>query len=79
MNEKFQEYKTQKFGWWVKILTNKPNYIYYFGVFDNYQEAESCKKGYIQDLEEEKAEIVDIEIEQCQPKQITVPIIFFSA
>ena len=79
MNEKSQEHKTEKFGWWIKILTNKPDYIYYFGVFDSYWEAEWCKKGYIKDLEEEKAEIVDIEIEQCQPKQLTIPVIFYSA
>ncbi len=79
MNEKVQEYKKQKFGWWIKILTNKPDHIYYFGAFDSYWEAESCKKGYIQDLEGEKAKIVDIEIKQCQPKQLTIPVIFFSA
>ena len=79
MNEKTQEFETQKFGWWIKILTNKPNCIYYFGAFDNYWEAESCKKGYIQDLEEEKAKIVDIQIHQCQPRQLTIPITLFSA
>ena len=24
--------KTEEFGWWIKIVTDKPIYIYYFGV-----------------------------------------------
>ena len=67
------------FGWWIIILTNNPNYMYYFGPFDNYWEAGWCKNGYVQDLKEEKAKIIDIEIEQCQPRQLDEPIIPFSA
>lgn len=73
MNEKLQ-----KFGWWIEILTNNPNYLYYFGSFDNYWEAEWSKNGYIQDLEEERAIIVNIEINQCQPKKLDMPIVSFS-
>lgn len=68
----------KEFGWWIWILTNNPRYIYYFGFFDNYWEAEWSKDGYIQDLEEEGAEIVDVEIEKCQPRQLTIPITPFN-
>lgn len=64
---------TKKFGWWIEILTNNPDYIYYFGAFNSYWEAEQSKDMYIQDLEEEKAKIVEVEIEQCQPKRLTIP------
>ena len=74
MNEKTQEFKIQKFGWWIGIVTSKPDYIYYFGVFDSYREAKQSKNDYIQDLKEEKAKIIDIQIKQCQPKQLTIPL-----
>lgn len=70
--------KTQKFGWWIEILTNNPNYLYYFGSFNSYWEAEWAKSGYIQDLKEEKAIIVDIQINKCQPKELDMPIVSFS-
>ena len=70
--------ETQKFGWWIRILTDKPTYIYYFGAFDNYYEAEYHKNGYIKDLEEEGSKIVDIQIKQCQPEQLTIPLISLS-
>ena len=71
--------KVQEFGWWIKIVTDKPRYIYYFGAFDNYWEAEWCKNGYIQDLEEEETKIIDIKIEKCKPKQLTYPFMRYSA
>ena len=74
MNKKTQEFKIQKFGWWIGILTSEPDYIYYFGVFNSYREAEQYKNDYIQDLKGEKAKIIDIQIKQCQPKQLTIPL-----
>ena len=74
MNDKLQE-----FGWWVKILTDNPSYMYYFGAFDNYWEAEWHKNGYIQDLNEEKTKIIDITIEKCKPKQLTLHIMSIGA
>ena len=48
---------------------------YYFGGFDNYWEAKSSKNGYVQDLKEEKAEIVDIAIGKYEPTETTIPIV----
>ena len=67
--------QTKEFSWWIEILTDNPMYLYYFGEFNNYWEAESSKNGYIQDLKEEKAEIVDVKIGIYEPKETTIPII----
>ena len=64
--------KVQKSGWWIEIKTDKPRYIYYFGAFDSYWDTISIKNDYIQDLEEEGAKIIDIQIKKCQPEQLTV-------
>ncbi len=65
----------KKFSWWVKILTDNPMYVYYFGEFKTYWEAEQSKNGYIQDLKEEKAEIVDVKIGIYEPSETTIPVI----
>ncbi|MDJ0649743.1 MAG: DUF1816 domain-containing protein [Xenococcaceae cyanobacterium MO_188.B19] len=49
--------KTEELGWWIKIVTDKPLYIYYFGVFDSYNEAVKYKDGYIEDLRGEGSNI----------------------
>ena len=67
MNQEIQE-----FGWWIRISTTKPMYVYYFGVFDSYYEAAKYKNGYIQDLSQEGSLIIDIQINPCQPKQLTI-------
>ena len=64
-----------KFGWWIEILTNKPKYIYYFGGFDSYWEIKSLKYKYIQDLKRKQIEIVDIQVLQCQPEELVIPVI----
>ena len=71
--------KQQEFGWWIKILANKPMYIYYFEPFDSYYEAQWHKNGYIQDLSREGSHIIDIQINPYQPKQLTIPIEAISA
>ena len=64
--------KTKELGWWIKIVTDKPLYIYYFGVFDSYSEAVKYQGGYIEDLSKEGSNIVNIDIQNCQPKQLTI-------
>ena len=72
--------KAQKFGWWIEILTNevnKPPYIYYFEVMDSFYQAEIAKDQYIQYLSQKHSEIINIQIEQCKPKELTVYLTFF--
>ena len=59
-------------SWWVKIVTTQPYCIYYFGPFDSQAEAAVAQYGYIEDLIEEKAHGISIEIEQNQPKLLTI-------
>jgi hypothetical protein len=47
-------------AWWTKIYTKAPFCIYYFGPFDRVEEANDSKFGYIEDLENEGAEVVFI-------------------
>ena len=64
--------KTKEPGWWIKISTKNPDYIYYFGEFNSYWEAKRHKMGYIKDLKEEKAKIKDIQVKQCKPQKFTI-------
>ncbi len=58
--------------YWVKIRTAQPKCIYYFGPFDNPQEAKLNKNGYIEDLIEEQASGIYVEIKKSKPKILTV-------
>ena len=59
-------------SWWVKIITARPSCIYYFGPFDSQTEAAEAQHGYLEDLIEEKASGISIEIKQDQPKLLTI-------
>ena len=58
--------------WWIEISTAQPWCIYYFGPFDSAEEAQSSQAGYIEDLQEEGAEGVSVQIKQCTPTLLTV-------
>lgn len=72
MNKEVQEFGVQEFGWWIEITTDKPRYIYYFGDFSTYWEALFLASEYRQDLEEEEAEVINIQIEKCQPEHLSI-------
>ena len=59
------------FHWWVEITTTRPHCIYYFGPFDNFPEAYGHHGGYVEDLQEEGAQGIIINIKQCQPLVLT--------
>ncbi|MBD0344301.1 MAG: DUF1816 domain-containing protein [Coleofasciculus sp. Co-bin14] len=59
-------------AWWVEIVTANPCCTYYFGPFVSGREARFYQDGYIEDLEQENAEIVTVEIMQGQPKDLTI-------
>ena len=59
-------------SWWLEIQTENPQCTYYFGPFDNALEAGVLQDGYLEDLMAEQAQIVAVEIKQCQPKQLTI-------
>lgn len=66
-------------NYWIRIVTNNPDYVYYFGSFESYEEAQCCVRGYIQDLKEEGSKIVFFDITRYQPKQLNLSLMPFSA
>lgn len=59
--------------YWLKITTKVPKCIYYFGPFDSPLEAKALQGGYIEDLMEENAQGIHVELEQCSaPKELTI-------
>lgn len=59
--------------WWVEIKTENPACTYYFGPFDIAEEAELAKGGYIEDLEQEGAQDIQVTVMRCkQPAQLTI-------
>ncbi|WP_017318141.1 DUF1816 domain-containing protein [Mastigocladopsis repens] len=58
--------------WWVEILSHKPCCIYYFGPFDSAKEAALAQDGYIEDLVNEGAEGITVQIKWCKPRGLTI-------
>jgi hypothetical protein len=59
-------------AWWVKIQTDRPCCIYYFGPFDSAIEAQTNRGGYIEDLEGELAQGISTTIELYHPQLLTI-------
>lgn len=59
-------------AWWVEIITTEPACTYYFGPFISAKEALLSKDGYIEDLEQEQAQGITVEIKQCHPQELTI-------
>jgi Domain of unknown function (DUF1816) len=53
-------------------LSVQPRCTYYFGPFNNANEAETARPGYIQDLQSEGALGIVTTIKRCKPTQMTV-------
>lgn len=58
--------------WWVEVITTQPSCTYYFGPFDNAQEAEAMRPGYLEDLHGEGVESLEVCIKRCQPTSLTI-------
>lgn len=59
-------------AFWVEIVTENPNCTYYFGPFSTEQEAVSSREGYIEDLENEGAQGIAVNIKRCKPTDLTI-------
>ncbi len=59
-------------AFWVEIVTDNPSCTYYFGPFLNEKEAHDAKAGYIEDLENEGAQGISIQIKRCKPSDLTI-------
>ncbi|MGK7896598.1 MAG: DUF1816 domain-containing protein [Xenococcus sp. (in: cyanobacteria)] len=58
--------------WWVEIQTDNPRCTYYFGPFETAEQARASQDGYLEDLRQEGARIITVEIKQCQPQELTI-------
>jgi hypothetical protein len=59
-------------AWWVKIVTEKPYCIYFFGPFETANEARHNQSGYVEDLEQEGAMGIGICVLQDRPEALTI-------
>lgn len=59
-------------AFWVKIETQKPSCTYYFGPFVTVKEAKSAQVGYLEDLNQEGAFGITVDIQRCKPTELTV-------
>ncbi|MEM9927171.1 MAG: DUF1816 domain-containing protein [Cyanobacteria bacterium P01_D01_bin.50] len=69
---KFPFFNKPNTPYWVKLRTAQPECIYYFGPFDNPQEAKNNQHGYVEDLIEEQAAGISVEIQKCKPENLTI-------
>ena len=60
------------FAWWVKVDTASPCCTYYFGPFFSEKEALDSTNGYVEDLEHEGAQGINIQVSRCKPSDLTV-------
>ncbi|NJN29976.1 MAG: DUF1816 domain-containing protein [Synechococcales cyanobacterium RM1_1_8] len=57
--------------WWVKIQTTEPPCLYYFGPFRWQWLALRHRRGYCEDLLQERAQGLEVAVVQAQPEQLT--------
>lgn len=63
--------KHHRYPWWVEVKTISPYCVYYFGPFETIKQARLNQGGYIEDLVEEKAYGITVELKQCLPDNLT--------
>lgn len=68
----FDESAGEKLDWWIQVSMQSPASIMYFGPFDTYSEAESKLAGYVEDLLQEGATDMVIDIQRCHPEALTI-------
>lgn len=59
-------------AWWVEITTQNPRCTYYFGPFLSAMDAKGAIKGYVEDLEQEGAQGIIIDVKRCKPQALTI-------
>ena len=57
---------------WIEIFTDTPRCTYYFGPFLNEREARLAQDGYIEDLENEEAKGISVNIKRFKPNELTI-------
>ncbi|HTL90647.1 MAG TPA: DUF1816 domain-containing protein [Leptolyngbya sp.] len=60
------------FAWWVEVTTDSPRCVYYFGPFLDKKMAQTYEGGYVEDLQQEGATNIKINIKRCKPSNLTI-------
>lgn len=60
------------FAWWIEIVTVEPACTYYFGPFTSGEEAELAQAGYVEDIKQEGAQGMSVQVKWCKPQELTV-------
>lgn len=63
-------------AWWLEIITVFPRCSYFFGPFMSAEEADRSKVGYIEDLEQEGSQVMFVQVNWCQPQELTIFEVF---
>ncbi|MEM6435025.1 MAG: DUF1816 domain-containing protein [Cyanobacteria bacterium P01_D01_bin.115] len=58
--------------WWVKVHTQAPRCVYFFGPFDSAREAKSYRQGYVEDLVHEGAQGIRTATHRGNPPRLTI-------
>jgi len=59
-------------AWWVEVSTDHPKCTYFFGPFADEDSARLAQPGYLEDLEKEAAQNIQVSIKRCKPEKLTV-------
>lgn len=59
-------------AWWVEITTESPQLTYYFGPFSTVEAAKAAQAGYVEDLEQEGAQGIQVQTKRCKPDKLTI-------
>ncbi len=66
------EKEPMEMHWWIEIFSTQPCCTYYFGPFESDQQAFLDQDGYIEDLVNEGAQGITVQIKWCKPKELTI-------
>jgi hypothetical protein len=59
-------------AWWVEIATQSPRCTYFFGPFLSAKEAKTASNGYMEDLQQEGAQGIAVNVRRCKPAKLTI-------
>ncbi|ELR97942.1 DUF1816 domain-containing protein [Gloeocapsa sp. PCC 73106] len=59
-------------AYWVEIVTETPKCTYYFGPFLQAKAAENATEGYLEDLKNEGASGIKVQVKRCKPGDLTI-------
>lgn len=71
-SQEFSQNTASNMPWWVKVTTQTPRCIYFFGPFDSAGEAQQHRSGYVEDLEQERAQGIEVLVLQDRPETLTI-------